>query len=97
MEPIPDPDAALQLHPEWAAVRFPSGEWLFGCGVNSHGFGPGHGTLVLKDSRGQVRIFFGHVCGENDWVYYRHADVHSPDALYARLTEGTYREWIPDP
>ena len=24
---------------------------------------PGGGTLVIKDSRGAVRVYFGHVCG----------------------------------
>ena len=27
MEPIPDPDTALRLHPDWGAKRFKNGEW----------------------------------------------------------------------
>jgi hypothetical protein len=100
MEPIPDPEIAVQLHPDWAAVRFPNGEWVFGHGVNSHGFSVGHGTLVLKDSRGRVRIFFGHVCGPNagmDWGrtdLYKSLDQFDKDYL---LWLGMLREWVPPP
>src|SRR5262249_39307224 len=43
--------------------QFPNGEWAFGFCRDSHGFTRGAGTLVVKDSRGATRAFFGHVCG----------------------------------
>ena len=97
MERIPDPDSALRRHPDWAVIRFKSGEWAFGHGINSHGFNPGHGTLVVKDSLGRVRIFFGHVCGENQQFDHPGRSVQTLEAFYAKLKEyDTVREWNPD-
>jgi hypothetical protein len=99
MESIPDPVTALQLHPDWATIRFPNGEWVFGHGIDSHGFATGHGTLVIKDSRGKVRIYFGHVCGENmpldfGWDFIRNAKTL--DDFYTGLQDRTtLREWKP--
>jgi hypothetical protein len=88
----------MARNPDWFAVRCVNGEWVFGHGINSHGLHPGHGTLVLRDSRGRVRIFFGHVCGPNgglDWL----ATARQPmtlDGFYDMLAEfGTLREWVP--
>jgi hypothetical protein len=97
MEAIPDPEAAIQQYPDWRAVRFSSGEWIFGYGIDSHGFSVGRGTLVVKDSRGKVRIFFGHVCGENAQLLYPPHDVSTLDGFYRALADyGTLREWNPD-
>jgi hypothetical protein len=100
IEPIPDPDTALQLHPEWAVLRFPNGEWVFGYGINSHAvFRHGRGTQVLKDSRGRVRIFFGHVCGDNGVIgAFRGAwYAKSLDDFYHQLQNDlNFREWVPD-
>lgn len=100
MEPIADPDEALRQHPDWFVLRFPNGEWMFGYGYDSHGFRVGHGTLVVKDSRGQVRVFFGHVCGTNACL-----DSYSPhywkslDDFYKDwwMSGGPLREWVPPP
>jgi hypothetical protein len=100
MEAIPDPETATQLHSDWAAVRFKNGEWVFGHGINSHGFRVGRGTLVLKDSRGRIRIFFGHVCGPNagiDQNLSRNYDTL--DSFYKSYTVfefGMVREWVSD-
>jgi hypothetical protein len=97
MEPIPDPDTALRLHPDWAAARLGNGEWIFGHGIDSHGLAPGRGTLVVKDSRGRVRIFFGHVCGTNGPIGSM-APYWNLDAMYPHLTSGdVLREWVPNP
>ncbi len=98
MESIQDPDEALRQHPDWALVRFPNGQWLFGHGVNSHGLRVGRGTLVVKDSRGQVRIFFGHVCGTNQFLdnpdFWQFQSLNN---FYARVADGrVLREWFPD-
>ena len=46
-------------------MRFDDGAWLFGLCQSSHGvWKRGGGTVVVKDSKGQVRAFFGHVCGD---------------------------------
>jgi hypothetical protein len=100
MAQLRDPDAALDYHPDWFAIRCLNGEWLFGYGVNSHGFAPGRGTLVLKDSRGRVRVFFGHICGMNADFGYQ-TDRRQPetiDSYYQWLKEAhsDLREWIPE-
>jgi hypothetical protein len=98
MESIDDPDTALQLHPDWVAFRFKDSEWVFGHGIDSHGFRSGSGTLVVKDSRGRVRIFFGHVCGTNGPMWFEdYAHKMTLDEFYERVTIGDIlREWIPD-
>jgi hypothetical protein len=100
MEAVPDPDSALAQHPDWFAARCVNGEWVFGYGINSHGLRSGHGTLVLKDSRGRIRIYFGHVCGTNaglDWLATVRT-LKTLDDFYAMLSEQPYlREWTPDP
>lgn len=53
--------AAREL-PEAVTHRFEDGEWVVGVCKDSHG-SPWGGTIVVKDSRGEVRAFFGHVCG----------------------------------
>jgi len=71
-------------------VRFPSGEWVTGVGVNSHSSKRAKGTLVLRDSRGQVKSFVGHVCGRR-WMpgYFptNHRDFTNLEAFYAFLKE----------
>jgi hypothetical protein len=101
MGPIPDPESALQRHPNWAAIRFNNGEWVFGYGISTHEFTLGHGTQVVKDSRGQVRIFFGHVCGENAPLEMCKSGLiraTSLDDFYSQLQDGPFefREWVPD-
>lgn len=97
MEVIPDPETAIQLHPDWRVVRFSSSEWVFGYGIDSHGFSVGRGTLVVKDSRGKVRIFFGHVCGENAQLQYLPSDASTLDGFYrAMVTNSSLQEWNPD-
>ena len=63
----PDPVAARSADPEVLVVRCRNGEWAFGRSKDSHGvWRRGGGTLVVRDSTGRTRAFFGHVCGGND-------------------------------
>lgn len=41
---------------------FPDGRWIACAHADSHGE-PGGGTIVSRDSSGEIHIFFGHVCG----------------------------------
>jgi hypothetical protein len=67
------PDEAVARNQDVFVRRFDNGEWLIGRCRNSHGlWAIGGGTVVVKDSTGQVRAFFGHVCGDKipsneDW------------------------------
>jgi hypothetical protein len=64
LEPFENVEDAVQKEPLVQGKRFPDGDWVFGLCRDSHGrFKQGGGTLVVKDSRGKVRAFFGHVCG----------------------------------
>ena len=48
-------------------VEFDDGEWAMALAQNSHGgLRNGGGTVVVRDSRGQVRAFSGHVCGHGE-------------------------------
>jgi hypothetical protein len=100
MESIPDPETAARLHPDWVVTRCENREWLFGYGIDSHpGLHIGHGTLVVKDSRGKVWIFFGHVCGENGPLWFGNSLDEMPlDWYLSRLKDNpSLREWNPGP
>jgi hypothetical protein len=75
-------------------VRFKNGEWVTGVAKDSHGLYSewfGGGTVVLKDSRGRVRCFFGHVCGGLQALE-GSADFDSLDVFDAKLTEQKFAE-----
>jgi hypothetical protein len=59
---IPDPETAQARYSEVTVRRFENGEWAFGVCSDSHSSHRG-GTIVVKDSAGRLRAFFGHVCG----------------------------------
>jgi hypothetical protein len=59
---VADPEEARRRYSGVAAKRFDNGEWVFGVCRDSHAYRDG-GTVVIKDSTGAVRAFFGHVCG----------------------------------
>jgi len=63
---IADPESGVGSHPNYGFMRFDNGEWVLGIARDSHGFMAGFdggGTVVVKDNRGRLRCFFGHVCG----------------------------------
>lgn len=96
MSEYDDPDAAVAANPDWYAKRFPTGEWVFGHGIDSHGFGIGAGTTVVKDSRGRVRVYFGHVCGENGTLKYFADSESSLAGFDMNLSKMiTLRKWVP--
>jgi hypothetical protein len=61
-EGLSDPETVKTRYPFAATKRFDDGSWIFGAGEDSHGDREG-GTIVVKDSDGRIRAFFGHVCG----------------------------------
>ena len=70
--------------------QFPNGEWVAWLSADSHGIWiRGGGTVVIKDSRGQIRAFFGHVCGSFSPPF----GSNSLDDFYTRMASQTrYRE-----
>jgi hypothetical protein len=68
LKSIESPDTSLMDDAEFSAHRFDNGEWMVALSRSSHAYKSkwrGGGTIVVKDSRGQVRSFMAHVCGEN--------------------------------
>jgi hypothetical protein len=95
VESIADPESGDGCDPEYYAQRFPDGSWVLGIGRDSHAFFHGGGTMVLKDSRGHIRCFFGHVCGPRG-VRLVIDDARSVDDMYDQLIEKfrfTEYEW----
>ncbi len=87
LEACRDPEEASQRLPRAFTKRFADGEWVIGLAQDSHGaWRRGGGIVVVKDSRGDVRAFFGHVCGEH--AFARGYDASSLDKFYNRLLEG---------
>ena len=94
LEAIADPESGEGCHSEYAAKRFKNGEWVLGIGRDSHAWlssTRGGGTIVVKDSRGQVRCFFGHVCGHaGHEPFMEHAD--SLERFYTSISEAQLSE-----
>jgi hypothetical protein len=89
VEAIPDPEAGEGADPGYAAKRFKDGGWVLGIGRDSHGILSkyrGGGTMVVKDSRGRVRCYFGHVCGPRGLRAFM-VEAQSPDEFHGRMTE----------
>jgi hypothetical protein len=89
---IPDPDTARAIGPKVVSKRFADGEWVFGVCEDSH-MNPDGGTVVLKDSRGRLRAFFGHVCG-SDFLDDLLQHMGSLDGMYKKLSEWQFGEYL---
>lgn len=65
---------------------FADGSWIFGVAVGSHG-NPWGGTVVTRDSTGQTRVFFGHVCvsGAPLLIALKKAECETLSAAYSNL------------
>ncbi len=90
IEKVSSPDDERLPISGYAAKRFDSGEWIVGIGTNSHGFLSklrGGGTIVVKDSRDNIRCFLGHVCGSDD-LRMRMKTASSLDDFYKEQTKG---------
>ena len=87
VEAMPPPAASFaNRDTETVGLVFPNGEWVVGITKDSHAWFSayfGGGTVVLKDSRGRVRCFFGHVCGVGNFMMPR--EMESLDEFDANL------------
>jgi hypothetical protein len=91
-----DPEKAQAVIPEIVTLRFRNGEWVFGLSKDSHGmWRRGGGTLVVRDSRGLIRVFFGHVCGSGHLGEYER-DIPSLEAYYDHLVKYGFKEQLFD-
>jgi hypothetical protein len=99
LESCPDPECAKASIEHCGTVRFPNGEWVNGVGIDSHSWKRAKDTLVVRDSRGRIRAFVGHVCGP-EWMprYFpeNHPSFQSLKDFYAFLTEWGFTEYTPE-
>jgi hypothetical protein len=95
LEGFPDVETALASDEHIWGRRFENGEWVFGLSQNSHGSPRTGGTVVIKESRRGVRVFFGHVCGGPGplWWRYNFEEAKSLDEFYRRLAERRFTEY----
>jgi hypothetical protein len=97
LAPLDDLDSARKAYPGIAGKRFDNGEWAFGFCHDSHKqmrFTSQGGTLVVKDSRGATRVFFGHVCGR-EFLQGQLNRAKSLDDFYDRcLAEWKFEEYL---
>lgn len=90
LETYATPEDASQADPTIQIVKFENGDWVMGRAQNSHGFWHrGGGTMVIKDSRGKIQAFAGHVCGPN---FLSFAQKPSLDAFYKYLEDCEFVE-----
>lgn len=58
-----DPNSAASANERIWVIHCENGEWMFGLAQGSHGIWKrGGGTVVTKDSNGDLRSYRGHVC-----------------------------------
>jgi hypothetical protein len=91
----PNLDAAQAADNRIWGKRFADGQWVFGLSQDSHGSPLTGGTVVVKDSRDGVRVFFGHVCGGPSRVWWDNnfARSNSLDELYADWAKRGFKEY----
>jgi hypothetical protein len=70
--------------PQALIKSFPDGRWIACVHADSHGAWGG-GTIVTRDSSGEIHIFFGHVCG---WLY---ANGETLEEFYTSLRGYQFR------
>ena len=90
LQAVSSPEEAENAIKRCGTVHFPNGEWVTGIGIDGHSQRRAKNTLVVRDSRGQVKAFVGHVCGPN-WMprYFppNHPSFSTLEAFYVFLTE----------
>lgn len=70
----------------WALLYdFPNGDWIAMAYASSHGAWGG-GTVVARDNNGNIRVFFGHVCGRP------FSRGESPEEIYACFSGTGWKE-----
>ncbi len=94
VESLPAPEERFfNRKAETFGIRFTNGEWVTGVAKDSHALYSdwyGGGTVVVKDSRGRVRCFFGHVCGSMGCL--GATDFDSLDVFDATLAQSKFDE-----
>ena len=85
---VEDPNTNKEGITEALLYDFPNGDWLAIAYASSHNTWGG-GTVVTLDNKGDIRVFFGHVCGR-PFVF-----GESLEELYAALMDPVWKEILP--
>ena len=73
--------------------KFPENDqWIIGICDDSHS-SPWGGTIVIHDSEGKTRCFFGHVCG-NNFLHIVLLNVKNIKELYIFFIKNDFKEYI---
>jgi hypothetical protein len=86
---LPDLEVIKTKYPFAATKRYDDGSWIFGVGEDSHGDRDG-GTIIVRDSDGKTKVFFGHVCGP-DFLQDGFSRSSSAADLYRLLSESQFK------
>jgi hypothetical protein len=81
LDELPDPESARAKYDEIVVKRYGNNEWIFGVSANSHSSIDG-GTIVVRDSRGDIHAFFRHVCGDSRALQMGFDSARSLDGFY---------------
>lgn len=92
---VPTPEDAERTFEDCVAIRFSNGEWACCVGINSHSWKRARDTVEVRDSRGQTRVFIGHVCGPRFMSTYASPGVINLDQLYSGLVGDGFTELAP--
>lgn len=93
LERYGNPDEAKRADRDIIVLRCENGDWVFGRSVDSHGtWHRGGGTVVVRDSAGRTRAFFGHVCGGGHFGFGPAIDVTNLENFYTQLKQAGFRE-----
>lgn len=89
---IDTPGQAQTRVPGVFVKPFADGSWVFGVARGSHGDADG-GTIVVKDSTGAIRAFFGHVCDPSPTTMMTQTPDDALASFYRGLLAAKYTEY----
>ena len=86
-----DPNILKEQYPNLKFKEYDDGNWIIGICKDSHSsmFG---GTIVLRDSTGTVKSYFGHVCGNHYLGRTIKGSGDTPEDVYA-LLDKNFKEY----
>lgn len=85
---VEDPNTNKEGITEALLYDFANGDWLAIAYANSHNTWGG-GTVVTRDNKGDIHVFFGHVCGKPFVL------GESLEEVYAALMDPVWKEITP--
>ncbi len=91
-KPLDSIESAQKKYPDIKSYIFENGDWVFGICKDSHSSSQG-GTIVIKESSGKIRCFFGHVCGSGYLSSaFHYKKYKNPEEIYRILISRSFIE-----